>query len=113
MLWGSRFQLCFGLLSDLCSQVRRPRPNLVIRFVIVTKQSLCVPSLQERVVQEFSFCKPELQVELVPRSASDNALLDIVTLLKQRCKPASTALLLQTHGSASSAVVGDACGKLT
>ena len=32
MLWGSRFQLCFGLLSDLCSQVRRPRPNLVILF---------------------------------------------------------------------------------
>ena len=45
--------------------------------------------------------------------AGDNALLDIVTLLKQRCKPASTASLLQTHGSASSAVVGDACGKLT
>ena len=111
MLWGSRFQLCFGLLSAL---VRRPRLEAVIFFVNVTKLSLCVASVQEWVVREFSFCKDPLRVELLADlRAGDNALLDSLKLPTQRCKPASTTSLLQTHGSASSAVVGDACGKLT
>ena len=61
----------------------------------------------------FRFAKTRSAWSFGRPPAGDNALLDIVTLLKQRCKPASTASLLQTHGSASSAVVGDACGKLT
>ena len=39
---------------------------------------------------------------LASASAGDNALQDIVTLLKQQCTPASMASFLQTHGSASS-----------
>ena len=75
-------------------------------FANVMNQPLCVASYPERVVRDVSLRNPKCSawsrgIELLS-PAGDNALRDIVTLLKQQCTPASMASFLQTHGSASS-----------
>ena len=107
MLWG-----CVLACSPPCSQVRRPRGMNFLRkcHEAVTMRRFVLGTGGPGI---FVLQTRSSRWSFLPTSAGDNALLDIVTLLKQRCKTASKAPLLQTHGSASSAVVGDACGKLT
>ena len=97
--------------SPPCSQVRRPRGMNFLRKcheAVAMRRFVAGTSSSGNFVLQ---TRPSRWRHLAP--GGDNALFDIVTLLPQQCTPASTASSLQTHGSASSAVVGDACGKLT